>query len=29
MSQLPNGAVNPYQMEGQHGVEDLTWLLGW
>ena len=28
MSQLPNGAVNPYQMEGQHGVEDLTWLLG-
>jgi hypothetical protein len=28
MSKLPNGAANPYQMEAQHGVEDLTWLLG-
>ena len=28
MSILPNGVANPYQMEAQHGVEDLTWLLG-
>jgi hypothetical protein len=28
MSRLPNGQSNPYQMEAQHGVEDLTWLLG-
>ena len=28
MSKLPNGTANPYQMEAQHGVEDLTWLLG-
>jgi len=25
---LPNGQANPYQMETQHGVENLTWLLG-
>jgi len=28
MSRLPNGVQNPYQIETQHGVEDLTWMLG-
>jgi hypothetical protein len=28
MTRLPNGTANPYQMETQHGVEDLTWMLG-
>jgi phosphoglucomutase len=25
---MPNGTPNPYQMETQYGVEDMTWLLG-